>query len=90
MRAVPTLTPDKFCSSQPKPAGVLAKVWSASLVAVVLYFSITCIEQIAQEHASQMQEAVPRRGTPKPKTPKGTPKGTTPRSAQRRQSGHVE
>lgn len=88
MRAVPTFSPDKSCSSlQPKPAGVLAKVWSASLVAVVLYFSITCIEQIAQEHASQLQEAVPKRGTPKPKTPG---KGTTPRSAQRRLSAHVE
>lgn len=65
-----------------KPTSTLTRLWGALLICVVVYFSVTCIEQIALDRALQLHDALPTGRRP---TPKGTP-----RSAHRQRNGHQE
>ena len=39
---------------QPKP-GPLATAWSGCMIVLVLYFAASCIEQLAQRRAAQLE-----------------------------------
>jgi len=79
-----------LCSCQSKPAGMLTRLWAAFLICVVLYFSATCIEQIALDHAlsvAHVKETLPsgKKATP---LAKSTPRSGVQLSRQR--SVHLE